>query len=179
MMKPHHPQNRKKEGKKREEGRRDWEEGENGGKEKGRKRKIKLIHVDLEEPEPGEHLAKPLGGGQPLQTQFLAPNPHPLRAGGQGPTVRKPSHSQKGRTMGKREKQRSIRPGFPLTPGGDRHSHQPRFYTRCVSLTYNHFGSEPGLPAPLEPPNLFERLCSLRKWEDVPGGVFLPGWSPR
>lgn len=79
MMKPHHPQNRKKEGKKREEGRRDWEEGENGGKEKGRKRKIKLIHVDLEEPEPGEHLAKPLGGGAAAADTIPGTKPPPAQ----------------------------------------------------------------------------------------------------
>lgn len=31
----------------------------------------------------------------------------------------------------------------------------------------------------LEPPDLFERFCSLREWEEVPSGVSLPGCSPR
>lgn len=92
------PSTKQKEGREKR-GRKEGEiggSGENGGKEKRRKRKIKLIHVDLEEPEPGGHLAKPLGaaaadtnpGTQPpacsgqVARDLLSTSPVTIRRGG-------------------------------------------------------------------------------------------------
>nr|KAF6285977.1 hypothetical protein mMyoMyo1_009533 [Myotis myotis] len=104
MMKPHHPQNRKKEGRKR--GRKEGEIGGRGEERregKGEKKEDQADSCGLRGARAWGAFSQAPRGSR-CRHKSWHPTPSLLRAGGQGPTVRKPSHNQKRRTMGKQEK---------------------------------------------------------------------------